>query len=236
MAERLPELRPLRGRVRVLRFHGNDGLGRSPYRTFLADYYVTSDPVDLAEEGKGHARHEHLTFSNCVANTGDGPLVLEMTRTSRNRAKVAQLIKDDKKPQRLWRRKAAGTAVRDTKPDHNHWHYADFLQYRLKSVRTGRYVGRPMKQSFCLEDVAKLRAGAGRRGFTKCPEPRARKGIMGISVGWGDVYWAGLQEQFIEVKGLPRGTYWLECIVDPRGRLELKTRGHLSTRVKVRIR
>jgi hypothetical protein len=59
---------------------------------------------------------------------------------------------------------------------------------------------------------------------------------MGISVGWGDVYWAGLQEQFLEVKGVRRGTYWLECIVDPRRRLKLKTRGHLSTRVKVRIR
>lgn len=235
MSERLPELKPLRGRIRVLRFHGNDGLGRRRYRTFLADYYVTSDPVDLAAEGRGHAGHEHLTFSNCVANTGDGPLVVEMTRTGRNRAKVVQLIEDDARPRHLWRRKAAGSAVRDTRPDHNHWHYADFLQYKLKSVRTGRYVGRPMKQSFCLEDVAKLRSDTGRRRFTKCPEPRANKGIMGISVGWGDVYWAGLQEQFIEVKGLPRGTYWLECVVDPRGRLRLKTRRRLSTRVKVRI-
>jgi hypothetical protein len=40
MAERLPELRPLKGRVRVLAFHGSDGLGRRPYRTFLTDYYV----------------------------------------------------------------------------------------------------------------------------------------------------------------------------------------------------
>ena len=236
MAERLPELRPLKGRTRVLRFHGSDGLGRRPYRTFLTDYYVTSDPVDLASEGRDHAGHEHLTFSNCVANTGDGALVLEMTRTSRNRAEVAQLIEDDAKPRHRWRRQSAGTAVRDTNPDHNHWHYADFLQYKLKSGRTGRYVGRAMKQSFCLEDVAKLRANAGRRGFTKCPNPRANKGIMGISVGWGDVYWAGLQEQFIEVKGLPRGPYWLECVVDPRRRLKLKTRGHLSTRVKIHIK
>jgi len=236
VAEQLPELRPLKGRTRVLRFHGSDGLGRRPYRTFLTDAYVTSDPADLAEEGRGHARHEHLTFSNCVANTGDGALVLEMTRTGLNRARVAQLIEDDAKPRRLWRRKPAGTAVRDTNPDHNHWHYADFLQYTLKSVRTGRYAGKPMKQSFCLEDVAKLRAGAGRRGFTRCPNPRANAGIMGISVGWGDVYWAGLQEQFIEVKGVPPGAYWLECIVDPRRRLELKTRRRLSTRVKVRLR
>jgi hypothetical protein len=92
--ERLRELRPLKGRVRVLRFHGNDGLGRSPYRTFLSDSYVTSDPLELAEEGGGHVRHEHLTFSNCVANSGDGSLVLELSRTGRNRATVTQLIED----------------------------------------------------------------------------------------------------------------------------------------------
>lgn len=235
MAAQLPDLRALKGWHRVFAFHGQDGLGDHPSRTFLTNYYVVSDPDDLKEEGPGHTGHRHLTFSICVANRGRGPLILEMRKTSKNRAKVAQLVPDDTKPRELWERRDAGSAVRDTQPDHNHWHYDAFLQYRLKSIRTGKFVGSPRKQSFCLEDVAKLRSDAPRRGFTRCPNPRASVGTMGITPGWGDVYWDGVQEQFIEVKGLPPGRYWLECIVDPASQLRVKSRRRMKTRVKIRL-
>lgn len=116
------------------------------------------------------------------------------------------------------RRVPVGSAVLDTNPEHNHWHFADFLSYTLRRVRSTT-VRRSKKQSFCLEDVAKLRKTARRRLFRECPDPEADTGEMGITPGGGDVYWAGVQEQYIEVKGLPTGDYWLEMVVDPKKRL-----------------
>jgi len=233
VAERLPELKPLKGKHRVFKYYGESK--RLRFKSFLSDYRLISDPAVLVEEGKQHRTHQHLTFSNCVANVGDGPVILEITRTSGLRARVAQVVRDDARPRRLWRRKGAGRAVYDPDPDHRHYHYSGFLLYTLRSVRTGRLVGTAKKQSFCLEDVAKLDRGVGRRGFARCPDRQAKTGHMGISPGWGDVYWAGLHEQYIEVKGLPSGDYWLECVVDPASLLAVKSRRSTSTKVRVRL-
>src|SRR5688572_26483662 len=163
MAEKLAQLKPLKGRQRTYKYYGEeDGLR---YKDFLSDYEVMTDPDELEEtEGRTHRRHEHLIFSNCVANIGDGVMLLEITKTARRgRAKVEQLIEDDAKPRAEWRRRPAGSAVFDKNPDHNHWHFANFLQYRLRSAKTGRLVKEGLKQSFCLEDIAKLDKTVGRR-------------------------------------------------------------------------
>lgn len=233
MAEVLAELKPLKGRHRAYKYYGETTGPR--YKTFLTDHEVVTDPDELANEGEQHRSHEHLIFSNCVANIGDGVLLLEFERTSRKRARVKQLIQDDAKPRAEWKRRPAGRAVLDTNPDHNHWHYSDFLKYTLRRVGSNQPVRRAMKQSFCLEDVAKLRKDVGRRGFPKCPDPDAKTGEMGITPGWGDVYWSGVQEQFIEVKGLRPGAYWLECVVDPTKRLKVKSRRYDTTMVKIRL-
>ena len=40
---------------------------------------------------------------------------------------------------------------------------------------------------------------------------------LGISVGYADLYPAGIPKQRIDVTGLPSGQYWLEVVVDPNG-------------------
>ncbi|MGQ0549543.1 MAG: lysyl oxidase family protein [Armatimonadota bacterium] len=232
MAQRLPELRAVKGRHWAYSYFGETTGQR--YKEYLTDYEVVTDPDELAREGKKHRRHEHLVFSNCVANMGPGVLLLEFTKRSRRRATVEQLIEDTAKPRKEWRRVPVGNAILDTRSDHNHWHFSDFLSYTLRRVgsTTAR---RSKKQSFCLEDVAKLRKKARGRLFRKCPNPRAVTGEMGITPGWGDVYWAGVQEQYIEVKGLPPGEYWLEMVVDPKKRLKVKSRRYHKTRVKITL-
>jgi hypothetical protein len=235
MSERLAELRPLKGRHRTYKYYGEPPGGS--FKTFLDDYKVTTKADDLLREGPLHVGHKHLIFSNCVANIGDGLLLLEITKLPSNskRAKVEQLIEDDARPRAAWKRRRAGSALFDTTPGHMHWHFSNFLEYNLRSVKTGRLVGTGLKQSFCLEDVAQLRPDAGRRRFHDCPDTTAKTSEMGIKPGWGDVYWKGVREQFIEVQGLPAGAYWLECIVDPKNRLKLKTQRNLTTRVRVRL-
>jgi hypothetical protein len=236
MSERLAELKPLKGRHRTYKYYGRpSGLH---FKTFLDDYEVVTNPDELAREGTQHRNHAHLNFSNCVANIGDGILLLEITKLKGHpgRAKVEQLIEDDALPREQWKRRAAGSALYDKHPDHKHWHFSNFLQYELRSVKTGRLVGKSLKQSFCLEDVAQLRNDAGRRRFLRCPDLAAKTGEMGIKPGWGDVYWKGVQEQYIEVKKVPPGVYWLECIVDPKNRLRLKSRRNSKTRVKITLK
>lgn len=65
-------------------------------------------------------------------------------------------------------------------------------------MKTGRLVKEGLKQSFCLEDIAKVDKTAGRRLFARCPNLRMKIGVMGITPGWGDVYWSGVQEQYIQ--------------------------------------
>jgi hypothetical protein len=235
MSELLAELQPLKGRHRMYKYYGEKTGLR--FKSFLDDYKIITNPAVLAKEGPQHLGHEHLIFSNCVANIGDGVLLLEITKLKGrpDRAKVEQLIEDDARPRAEWKRRRAGSALFDRTPGHMHWHFSNFLEYNLRSVRTGRMVGTALKQSFCLEDVAQLRLDSGRRRFINCPDTSAKTSEMGIKSGWGDVYWKGVREQFIEVLGLPAGAYWLECIVDPKNRLKLKTQRNLTTRVRVRL-
>lgn len=232
MAQRLPELKALKGRHWAYSYFG-EGTGPR-YKKYLTDFKVVTDSDELEEEGAKHRSHEHLIFSNCVANVGKGVLLLEITRRSLKRATVKQLIEDTAKPREEWRRVRVGSAVLDTNPDHNHWHFADFLTYTLRPVGSTS-ARRSKKQSFCLKDVAKLRKAAPRRLFRECPDPDADAGEMGVTPGWGDVYWAGVQEQYIEVKGLPAGKYWLEMVVDPKKRLRVKSRRYHRTRVKITL-
>ena len=125
MSERLAELKPLKGRHRTYKYYGKPhGLH---FKTFLDDYEIMTNPDELeAKEGKKHRNHEHLIFSNCVANIGDGVLLLEITKLKGHpgRAKVEQVIEDDELPRSEWKRRPAGSAKFDNNPDHNHWHFS----------------------------------------------------------------------------------------------------------------
>ena len=49
-------------------------------------------------------------------------------------------------------------------------------------------------------------------------EPSAGPGslqVVGISAGWMDIYGAALPDQFVEITGVPDGTYVLEIELDP---------------------
>jgi hypothetical protein len=237
MAQRLPELKAMKGVHRAYRYYGEDLTGSPRNMEYLSNAHVEKRKRELAREGQRHRSHEHLIWSNCVANVGKGVLLLEIRRSKKNpkKAKVEQLLEDTSKPREQWTRRPAGSAELDTNPDHNHWHYSNFLSYSLTPVGATKSVTPKAKQSFCLEDVAKMRKSAGRPLWRRCPDPEAETGEMGITPGWGDVYWAGVQEQFIEVKDLPPGDYWLEMVIDPFKRLKVSSRKHVRTRALVSL-
>lgn len=89
-------------------------------------------------------------------------------------------------------------------PCHGHHHVAGYAIYELRDA-TGVVVA-GHKQSFCLHDVQAVRQGASSRNYN-CAN-------QGMSAGWADVYSRTLPCQWIDVTGVPTGTYTLRVEVN----------------------
>ena len=110
--------------------------------------------------------------------------------------------------------------------DHRHWHFLDFMSYRL-FTRDGWPIGRDHKTGFCLGDRYRMQD----HGFPGTPnwpvfthrcginQPRKLRVNEGISVGYGDVYPPFLEGQFIDITGVRTGNYLLVQRVNPNHRL-----------------
>ena len=57
--------------------------------------------------------------------------------------------------------------------------------------------------------------------------------ILGISIGYADVYGVNLPGQWVDLTGLPSGQYWLEVIADPYDRIEESNETNNTTRILV---
>jgi len=90
---------------------------------------------------------------------------------------------------------------------HNHYHSFDvFVEYNLLHLN-GTKVAEGHKASFCLEDTV-CDIGAHRRHL-------CATGIQGISMNCGDLYGRHLDCQWIDITGVPSGTYNLQLHVNP---------------------
>ena len=93
---------------------------------------------------------------------------------------------------------------------HGHYHHIGFAEYTLSNasgvVATGR------KQAFCLMDIADYQGNGDSARYYDCAE-------QGISLGWEDVYDKSLDCQWIDVTGLPGGSYSLSVTVNAEGRV-----------------
>jgi hypothetical protein len=88
---------------------------------------------------------------------------------------------------------------------HNHAHYSGFARYELLDEAGQAFiVGH--KQGFCLQDQG-------------CATPVYSCEFQGISAGCEDVYNATLGCQYLDVTGVPSGSYTLRVTLDPFNRL-----------------
>jgi hypothetical protein len=182
-----------------------------------------------------------LTFAAAAENRGDGPLIIKGSRASRRvKSMVArQLVtRADGSHYRVGQ---VGRLRYVRSPDHSHWHLRDFMRFELRT-EDGKRLGRDQKTGFCLGDRydsdAPTPAEPTRPRFTsRCGlgKPGRLRLTQGISVGYGDVYQARLEGQFIDVTGLPHGRYVLVHRVNPHGRLLDGRRGNDASSVVVDI-
>jgi hypothetical protein len=104
---------------------------------------------------------------------------------------------------------------------HSHWHVQEMMRFDLWD---GSTTARGAKIGFCFLDTDPYNLslpGAPQSGFyggAGCGNtPNALGLTMGMSVGWGDKYSWFLPHQWVDVTGLPSGTYTVRARADPNG-------------------
>jgi glucose/arabinose dehydrogenase len=173
-----------------------------------------------------------LGFRSAVRNVGQGPLIVDGSRssTSAARMRVDQVIERRGAPPRTVA--GVGSMEYAVSPDHQHWHYLHFeryamQQYELRSAADGQVVQTSRKSGFCLGDRYRVTSRAV-PGASASPIFTGRCGLrnpgllhlhVGISVGHGDAYAAFLEGQDLPLDGMPDGRYVLVHRVNTDHRL-----------------
>lgn len=161
-----------------------------------------------------------LRFTNTVANVGDGPLELRPENTGETTTAFQRVFTHDERLD--WMLKSEheiGTFV--FHPQHDHWHFEAFAEYQLREVAAGGGVGEVLREaqdkvSFCVADSLAVNRGLAHFSSTSAyPTSCDPDAIQGISVGWADRYGWRLYGQWIDISGLPDGTYYLTSGADP---------------------
>ncbi|MEM7157920.1 MAG: lysyl oxidase family protein [Myxococcota bacterium] len=94
--------------------------------------------------------------------------------------------------------------------------FQNYAAYRLLSTDRSEVIAVGHKAAFALIDVAPWTedAGPAQYGFGE---------DMGISVGWVDIYGAGLACQYVDITGVPAGDYLLEISINFEQEIEEQT-------------
>ena len=101
---------------------------------------------------------------------------------------------------------------------HDHWHVERMMVYHLWSSRGTRA---DRKVGFCFFDTThwspSLPRSPSSRHYVEpwCGGRTSLTSRTGISVGWADTYGYRLAYQWIDITGLPGGTYTVRAISDP---------------------
>jgi hypothetical protein len=185
-----------------------------PAEDKLPDLSIWSERMyDNAIDTTTMAGHKLLRLTTATPNIGTGPLELRGGAVAGNQQQVLQRIfrTDGSSSDRV-----AGTFT--FHQAHQHIHFDDWCVYRLREVGAGQTVGPILrtgsKTSFCILDLQVYDSGVP--GYNPLGVYRTCGATtQGITPGWADIYNKELTDQWVDVTGVPDGTYWLEAEVDP---------------------
>jgi len=158
-----------------------------------------------------------LRFTSILVNVGAGPIEVLARRPSAGSPwLVQQVIDDDAGGER---RVDTDVTLRYAGDGHDHWHVERMVAYHLWSSRGTRA---DRKVGFCFFDTThwapSLPRSPGSRYYREawCGARNALTSRTGISVGWADTYGWRLAFQWIDITGLPGGSYTVRAMSDPR--------------------
>ena len=157
-----------------------------------------------------------LRFTGILINKGAGPMeILAQRPDSSSPWRVRQVIDNTSGGERRMDTDATLVYGGD---GHNHWHVKSMMAYHLWSghgTRADRKVG------YCFFDTTlwspSLPRSPGSPHYREswCGGRTALTSRTGISVGWADTYRWSLPHQWIDITGLPGGTYTVRAMSDP---------------------
>jgi len=184
--------------------------------------------------------HDCLRFDQNLANIGEGALDLRFKSAVGITPTDGQLFPV---VQRIYRSDGTFNDVSAGNVEwhaiHQHYHFVGFAQSKMWATDasgTTRVGTSPVatgdKVSFCIADTNINPSYWGVKSFSAqaypapdCLTPDSTSGgfnffKQGMSAGWSDEYNWFLPGQYVEVTGVPDGTYILDTTVDPTGRLQ----------------
>ncbi|QDU72227.1 lysyl oxidase family protein [Mucisphaera calidilacus] len=156
-------------------------------------------------------------FSTAIPNIGDGPFeVYEETDEQSTQTVYQHIYQEDGSYERV-----VMGVFEDAHPHFGHLYLVGLARYSLleavpdgDAYRVGDVVATKLKTSQALVDSTFWDLSLP-NASPKAVYQDYRAPILGVSVGWLDLYFNGIPEQWIDVTGVPSGTYWLEVEVDP---------------------
>jgi hypothetical protein len=179
-----------------------------------------------------------LRFTTIIVNIGAGPFetIGRRSSTATTQMTVTQRIHNSAGSYR----EISTPAVMFWSGDgHDHWHVRDVEAYRLIRVDNGRRVGTGAKHGFCYFDNTAYRlwlAGAPSTPvYGGCGAAGDLQVTTGLSVGWGDIYPAGIAFQWIDITGLKAGRYRLRATADPANWFAETNNANNSTWVNIKL-
>ncbi len=163
-----------------------------------------------------------LRFTAMMVNVGDGHFELRGSRASTADPMVMrQIIYTDPSRGTVARQVTTNAVAKWSGDGHDHWHVQEMMRYDLWGPRG---TTRGAKVGFCFLDSDPYRLslpGAPSSSFYRSAncghDPNLLSNRMGISIGWGDEYEYYLAWQWVDITGLPSGSYTLRANVDPYG-------------------
>ncbi|WP_428386649.1 lysyl oxidase family protein [Mucisphaera sp.] len=161
-------------------------------------------------------------FSAAIPNLGDGPFeVSEVTDGDLNQTVYQRIHQEDGSIES----RVLGVFP-DADPPFGHLFLVGLAEYNLREAipggdngGVGDVVATNLKTSHALVDSApwnlSLPGAPTKRRYNSVDAQ-----VLGVSVGWLDLYHKSIPTQWIDVTGLATGTYWLEVVVDPSNYVE----------------
>ena len=172
-------------------------------------------PTDLRIDKRPDGRRL-LRFSSIVVNVGSGAFEVHGQRALDSATmSIRQRIFDDSGGFRDLSTAAAAYFGGD---GHGHWHVRDLEDFELVRLDNGGLVGTGAKHGFCFYD--NYRYGSASPAFYStaggaCGRSSSDTSVMmGLSVGWGDIYRYTLPDQYIDITSLTAGRYRLFVAAD----------------------
>jgi hypothetical protein len=174
-------------------------------------------------------------FNGALPNSGDGPLeIRDVTHPNGTQDVYQRIYLSEGGMSEV----LIGSFPNAASIPPRHLWLPGIAQYNLRTVTDGNGVG-PIVSSHDKTSMAVVDSAAYDTSLPNAPDDRVYGSvgdpILGISIGWADVYSTGLPGQWVEATGLASGQYWLEVIADPYDRIQESDETNNTTRILVNL-